>query len=195
MRQRPKMNLLISSTAMVGSLLVILYLIMVMPQRLDLIVTFGIIALADNYFLMDGILKRIDDISNDNLDKQSEIAKVEKGIYSIAKREESAMAERTEELARAIQSLQADNERLNQELIEQQKLFTKVSMKKSQESYAKLINGNDRVAKLLVQLTSNNNTVSTETLELLSDIATALDAKKKEEILHSNVTKMPPRAE
>ncbi len=194
MKQRPKMNLIISSTAMMGSLLVILYLIMVMPQRLDLIVTFGIIALADNYFLVDGILKRIDDISNDNLDKQAEIAKVEKGIYSIAKREEAAMSERVDELVTAIQALQEDNERLNNELIEQQKLFTKVSMKKSQESYGKIINGNDRVAKLLIQLTSNNNTVSTETLELLSDIATALDAKKKEEI-HSNVTMMPPRAE
>lgn len=195
MKQRPKLNLIISAVAMMGALMVIFYLIMVMPSRLDLIITFGIIVLADTYFLVDGILKRIDDISNDSLDKQSEIAKVEKGIYSVAKREESAMSERIDQLLKSIEELKADNERLNQELIEQQKLFTKISMKKEQENMNKLISGNDRISKLVVQLTSNNNTISTEALELLSQISDALDADKKDAMYHAKVQKMPPRAE
>ncbi len=195
MKQRSKLNLIISAVAMVGALLVIFYLVMVMPLRLDLIITFGVIVLADTYFLADGILKRIDDISNDTLSKQEELAKVEKGIYSVAKREETAMTERIEQLLLAVEELKADNARLNEELITQQKLFTKISMKKNQESMNKLINGNDRIAKLIVQLTSNNSTLSTETLELLNEISAALDTGNHEETYHSNVQKMPPRAE
>ena len=37
---------------------------------------------------MDGILAKVDEIANLNLDKQNELTKVEKGIYSVAKREE-----------------------------------------------------------------------------------------------------------
>lgn len=195
MKQRSRFNLIISAIAMMGALMVSFYLVMVMPTRLDLIITFGIIVLVDTYFLADGILKRIDDISNDSLDKQNEIAKVEKGIYSVAKREETAMTERMNQLVSAIDELKAENQRLNEELIEQQKLFTKVNMKKSQENLNKVISGNDRIAKLLVQLTSNNNTVSTETLELLSDIAAVLETDIKKEEMYANVQKMPPRAE
>ena len=195
MKQRSRLNLIISAVAMVGALMVIFYLVMVMPTRLDLIITFGVIALVDTYFLTDGILKRIDDISNDSLDKQAEIAKVEKGIYSVAKREEAAMSDRIDQLVSAIEELKAENARLNEELIEQEKLFTKVNMKKNQESMNKLIGGNDRIAKLLVQLTSNNNTISTETLELLNDIAVVLEADKKKEEMYAKVQKMPPRAE
>ncbi len=196
MEQNPKMNLLISAVAMMGSLLVILYLILVMPERTELIITFGVIALADTYFLVDGILKKIDDISGASLDRQSELVKVEKGIYSVAKREEATNAEKIEMLMSAIEKLKEENSRLNDKLIEQQKLFTKVSMKKNQESMNMLINGNDRIAKLIIQLTGNNNTVSTETIELLNEIHSIMEEKKKEEeLLRSNVRMMPPRAE
>ena len=195
MNQKSRMNLIVSAIAMMGALLIIFYLIMVMPTRLDLIVTFGIIVLADTYFLVDGILKRMDDISAESLNKQAEIAKVEKGIYSVAKREESAMNDRLLQLVAAIEELKAENARLNAELIEQQKLFTKVDMKKSQENMNKMINGNDRIAKLLVQLTSANNNNSAETLSVLNDIAFVLDADKTREEMNAKVHKMPPRAE
>lgn len=195
MKQRPKFNLIISAVAMMGALMVIFYLIMVMPQRIDLIITFGAIVLADTYFLADGILKRIDDISSDSLDKQTEMTKVEKGIYSVAKREESILIEKLDMLAQTITNLQADNQRLNDELIEQQKLLTKLSLKKDQENINKMISGNDRIAKLIIQLTSNNNTVSQETLQLLNDISDMLEDDKKEDMYYSKVQKMPPRAE
>lgn len=195
MKQRSRLNLIISAVAMMGALMVIFYLIMVMPTRLDLIITFGVIVLIDTYFLADGILKRIDDISNDSLNKQSELVKVDKGIYSVAKREEAAMSERINRLASTIEELKADNQRLNEELIEQQKLFAKVDMKKNQENINKIISGNDRIAKLLVQLTSNNNTISTEAVDLLTNIADALEPEKKKEQMYAKVQKMPPRAE
>lgn len=195
MKQRPKFNLLISAMAMMGALMVIFYLIMVMPQRIDLIITFGLIVLADTYFLADGILKRIDDISNDNLDKQSELTKVGKGIYSVAKREETLFTERLEALLHTLEQLQADNIRLNKELIEQQKLLTSFSIKKDQENMNKMISGNDHITKLLVQLNDNSSETSSEALKLLSDISDVLDANKKEEQYYSNVQKMPPRAE
>ncbi len=195
MKQRPKFNLLISAVAMMGALMVIFYLIMVMPQRIDLIITFGLIVLADTYFLADGILKRIDDISNDNLDKQSELTKVGKGIYSVAKREETLFTERLEALLHTLEQLQADNIRLNKELIEQQKLLTSFSIKKDQENMNKMISGNDHITKLLVQLNDNSSEASSESLKLLSDISDVLDANKKEEQYYSNVQKMPPRAE
>ncbi|MDE5966986.1 MAG: hypothetical protein K2G89_09165 [Lachnospiraceae bacterium] len=195
MKQRPKFNLIISAVAMMGALMVIFYLIMVMPERIDLIITFGAIVLADTYFLADGILKRIDDISNDSLDKQTEMTKVEKGIYSVAKREESILIEKLDMLVQTITNLQADNQRLNDELIEQQKLLTKLSLKKDEENISKMISGNDRIAKLIIQLTSNNNTVSKETLQLLNDISDMLEDDKKEDVYYSKVQKMPPRAE
>lgn len=195
MKQRPKFNLIISAVAMMGALMVIFYLIMVMPKRIDLIITFGAIVLADTYFLVDGILKRIDDISSDSLDKQTEMTKVEKGIYSVAKREESILIEKLDTLVQTISNLQADNQRLNDELIEQQKLLTKLSLKKEQENINKMMSGNDRIAKLIIQLTSNNNTVSQETLQLLNDISDMLEEDKKEDVYYSKVQKMPPRAE
>lgn len=195
MKQRSRLNLIISAVAMMGALMVIFYLVMTMPTRLDLIITFGIIVLIDTYFLADGILKRIDDISNDSLNKQAEIVKVDKGIYSVAKREEAAMSDRFNQLVSMIENLVAENERLNQELMEQQKLFAKVDMKKNQENINKVVGGNDRLAKLLVQLTSNNTTAYAEVIELLDNIAKALEPEKKKEQTYAKVQKMPPRAE
>lgn len=195
MKQRPRLNLIISAVAMMGALMVIFYLIMIMPTRLDLIITFGIIVLIDTYFLADSILKRIDDISNDSLNKQEELVKVDKGIYSVAKREEVAMSKRINQLFLTVDQLKADNQRLIDELIEQQKLFAKVDMKMNQENINKVMSGNDRIVKLLVQLTSSNNTISTETIELLTNIAEALEPEKKKEQTYAKVQKMPPRAE
>ena len=124
MKQK-KSNLLISSVAMVAAIITVFYLIMVMPEHLELIIVFSLIAIADTYFLTDGILKKIDDIANVSLDKQNEIAKVEKGIYSVAKREETTLNERFDSLITVIEELRNENSKLSAELIEQEKLFTK----------------------------------------------------------------------
>ncbi len=193
MKQK-KSNLLISSVAMVAAIITVFYLIMVMPEHLELIIVFSLIAIADTYFLTDGILKKIDDIANVSLDKQNEIAKVEKGIYSVAKREETTLNERFDSLITVIEELRNENSKLSAELIEQEKLFTKILMKKNQENTVKMVNSSDRIAKLLVQLTSNNKEISEETIELLKDISRQLDDEALPKDL-SNVRVMTPRAE
>ena len=193
MKQK-KSNLLICSVAMVAAIITVFYLIMVMPEHLELIIVFSLIAIADTYFLTDGILKKIDDIANVSLDKQNEIAKVEKGIYSVAKREETTLNERFDSLITVIEELRNENSKLSAELIEQEKLFTKILMKKNQENTVKMVKSSDRIAKLLVQLTSNNKEISEETIELLKDISRQLDDEALPKDL-SNVRVMTPRAE
>ena len=179
---------------MVAAIITVFYPIMVMPEHLELIIVFSLIAIADTYFLTDGIPKKIDDIANVSLDKQNEIAKVEKGIYSVAKREETTLNERFDSLITVIEELRNENSKLSAELIEQEKLFTKILMKKNQENTVKMVNSSDRIAKLLVQLTSNNKEISEETIELLKDISRQLDDEALPKDL-SNVRVMTPRAE
>lgn len=141
----------------------------------SLIIVFGLIALADTYFLVDSIVKKIDQISEASMDKQTELVKVEKGIYSVAKREENTSIKQHESLLEQIEQLKEENQRLNAELIEQQKLCTKILIKKNQENSNKTLNSSDRISKLLVQLNGNTTSVSKETMEVLEEINKTLD--------------------
>lgn len=141
----------------------------------SLIIVFGLIALADTYFLVDSIVKKIDQISEASMDKQTELVKVEKGIYSVAKREETTSIKQHESLLEQIEQLKEENQRLNTELIEQQKLCTKILIKKNQENSNKTLNSSDRISKLLVQLNGNTTSVSKETMEVLEEINKTLD--------------------
>lgn len=170
-----KSNLTFSAVGFVASILIMLYLILNAPSMIQLIIVFGLIALADTYFLVDSIVKKIDEISEASMDKQTELVKVEKGIYSVAKREESTGMKQHNALMAQIEELQAENQRLNAELIEQQKLCTKILVKKAQESSNKNLNSSDRISKLLVQLNGSTNNTSKETLEVLEEINKTLD--------------------
>lgn len=170
-----KSNLTFSSVGFVASILILLYLILNMPNMIELIIVFGLIALADTYFLVDSIVKKIDEMSEASMDKQNELVKVEKGIYSVAKREEATNIKQHNALLQQIDQLKAENERLNNELIEQQKLCTKILIKKTQESSGKTLNSSDRISKLLVQLNGNTTSASRETLEVLDEINKTLD--------------------
>lgn len=170
-----KTNLTFSAVGFVASILVLLYLILNIPDMIELIIVFGLIALADTYFLVDSIVKKIDEIAEASMDKQTELVKVEKGIYSVAKREESANIRQNEELLEQLEQLREENKRLNDELIEQQKLCTKILIKKNQEISGKSLNSSDRISKLLVQLNGNTSSASKETMEVLEEINKALD--------------------
>ena len=100
-----KSSLTFSAVGLVGSLLVVLYLVFNMPNLTELIVVFGLITLANTYFLVDGIVKKIDEISEASIDKQTELVKVEKGIYSVAKREESTSTKQHNALVAQIEQL------------------------------------------------------------------------------------------
>ena len=170
-----KSSLTFSAVGLIASLIVVFYLVLNTPNSIELIIVFGLIALANTYFFVDGIVKKIDDISEASRDKQTELVKVEKGIYSVAKREESTNLKQHNALLEQIDQLKAENQRLNAELIEQQKLCTKILIKKSQENNNKNLNSSDRISKLLVQLNGNTGSASKETLEVLEDINKTLD--------------------
>ena len=168
-------NITFSAVGLLASVLVLLYLILNMPNMVSLIIVFGLIALADTYFLVDNIIKKIDQISEASMDKQTELVKVEKGIYSVAKREETTSIKQHESLLEQIEQLKEENQRLNADLIEQQKLCTKILIKKNQENSNRNLNSSDRISKLLVQLNGNTTSVSKETMEVLEEINKTLD--------------------
>lgn len=170
-----KSNLTFSAVGFVASILVLLYLILNQPALIELIIVFGLIALADTYFLVDSIVKKIDEITEASMDKQNELVKVEKGIYSVAKREEVTSIKQHNALLEQIDQLKKENARLNEELIEQQKLCTKILIKKTQDTNNKNLNSSDRISKLLVQLNGNTTSASKETLEVLEEINKTLD--------------------
>jgi cell division protein FtsB len=174
MRTR-KSNLTFSAVGFVASILIMLYLILNAPQMIQLIIVFGVIALADTYFLVDSIVKLIDELSAASMDKQTELVKVEKGIYSVAKREEASNKKQNEALVAELMQLKEENQRLNAELIEQQKLCTKILIKKSTENNNKMLNSSDRISKLLVQLNGNSASTSKETMDILEEINKTLD--------------------
>lgn len=187
MKQKIKTNLLISSVAMMAALMTMIYLVATTPDRIELIIAFGLIVVTDTYFLVDSIIRKVDEITSRSLDKQNELTKVEKGIYSVAKREEISMNQKLEELITAIAELQTDNIRLNNELIEQQKLCTKLIMKKNQENMVRVVNSNDRITKQVVQLSGDNKIAVAEANETLHSIHQSLEG----EISHSKITRMP----
>lgn len=170
-----KSNLTFSAVGFMASVFVLLYLILNVPNLLQLIIVFGLIALANTYFLVDSIVKKIDEISETSIDKQTELVKVEKGIYSVAKRDEAAKIKQNNLLLEQIEQLKEENQRLNAELIEQQKLCTRIIVKKSQEDSNRALTSSDRISKLLVQLNGNTTNTSKETLEVLEDINKTLD--------------------
>lgn len=168
-------NLTFSAVGFVASVLVVLYLILNAPNMTQLLIVFGLIALANTYFMVDSIVKKVDEISESTMDKQTELVKVEKGIYSVAKRDETAKKQQNQLLLEQIEQLKEENRRLNAELIEQQKVCTKILVKKSQEDSSRTLTSSDRISKLLVQLNGNTTNTSKETLELLEEINQTLD--------------------
>ena len=170
-----KANMTFSAVGLVASSIILLYLILNQPNMIQIIIIFGLIALVNTYFLVDSIVKKIDEISEASMDKQTELVKVEKGIYSVAKREESTSIKQHNALITQIEQLKEENARLNEELIEQQKLCTKILVKKSQENSNKTLNSSDRISKLLVQLNGNASSSTKDTLEILEEINKTLD--------------------
>lgn len=170
-----KSNLTFSAVGLIASLIVIFYLILNVPNNITLIIIFSVLALADTYFFVESIVKKIDENNSALIDKQTEIVKVEKGIYSVAKREETTNIKQHDSLLEQIEELKKENQKLNEELIEQQKLCTKILIKKTQENSNKNINSSDRISKLLVQLNGNTTSASKETLEILDEINKTLD--------------------
>lgn len=177
MKRKSESSLTISAVALVAAFLVDLYLIIAYSSRVELIIAVSLIAIVDTFFLVDGILNKINEIASINIDKQNELTKVEKGIYSVSKREEIARNQSMSALLETLIELKTENASLYNQLMEQNKLLAKLQIKKEADNSAKLVNSNEQLYLLISQLATANAKSSESALEILNDICKELENK------------------
>ncbi len=179
MKKKTGSTLTISAVAFIAALLVDLYLILVYPTLVEVIIPVSLIVIVDTYFMVDAILAKVDDIASISIDKTNELTKVEKGIYSVAKREETARNQSMSALLDLLLELKEENATLMHELSEQDKLLAKANIKKSQDNTANLLTSSEHIAELLAKIASENADSKAETVEILNDICKALEERNE----------------
>lgn len=167
--------LTISAVAFVAALLIDLYLIFAAPSNIELIIAVSLIVIVDTYFLVDGILEKVDEIVAINIDKQNELTKVEKGIYSVAKREEISRNQSMSAMLNAMVDIREQNAKSCVDSAEQDKMLTKLCIKKDMDNANKIINSNERIAVLIAKMAAANAKSSDEAIEILNDIYRGLE--------------------
>jgi formate dehydrogenase assembly factor FdhD len=177
MNRKKSPSLTISAVGFIAAFLVDLYLIIVTPQSIEIIIAISLIVIVDTYFLVEGILNKIDDIASVNIDKQNELTKVEKGIYSVAKREEISRNQSMSAILDMLLDLKDENARLMNQLIEQENTMSKVTIKKDMDNTNKIVNSNERIAVLLAQSATANAKSQEEALDILNDICKELEQR------------------
>lgn len=188
MNRKSSTTLTISAVAFIAALLIDIYLILVYPSMIQVIIAVSLIVVVDTYFLVDGILAKIDEIANLNLDKQNELTKVEKGIYSVAKREEISRTQSMSALLDLILELKDDNHRLLSEIrednskhikevLDQDKLMTKIQLKKDADNTDRVVSSTEKMAVLITKMATANSRSSNETIEILNDICKELEQR------------------
>lgn len=190
MKHKSQSSLTISAVAFVAAFLVDLYLITAYSSSIELIIAVSLIAVVDTFFLVDGILNTINEIASINIDKQNELTKVEKGIYSVSKREEIARNQSMSALLDTLIELKTENASLHNQLMEQNKLLAKLQIKKDIDNSTKIVNSNDQIALLIEQLATANSKSSSETLEILNDICKELENKDNSSAEYSHLRVM-----
>lgn len=188
MNRKSSTTLTISAVAFIAALLIDLYLILVYPSMIQVIIAVSLIVVVDTYFLVDGILAKVDEIANLNLDKQNELTKVEKGIYSVAKREEVSrtqsmsaildmMLEMKDENSKLLSEIKDDNSKHMKNLMEQDKLMTKIQLKKDVDNTDRVVSSTEKMAVLITKMATANSRFSNETIEILNDICKELEQR------------------
>lgn len=198
MKHKSQSTLTISAVAFIAALLVDLYLIIVYPTSVELIIAASLIVIVDTYFMVDGILAKVDEIASINIDKQNELTKVEKGIYSVAKREEISRTQSMSAILDIIVEFKEEQAKLYGDLIEQDKVMSKLQLKKDTDNTTKVVNSNERLAVLIAQMAAANAKSQDETIEILNDICKELEERNgnlEDTNDYSNVRVMTPRAE
>lgn len=186
MNRKSSTTLTISAVAFIAALLVDLYLILVYPSMIQVIIAVSLIVIVDTYFLVDGILAKVDEIANISIDKQNELTKVEKGIYSVAKREETArtqsmsaildmMNNMKDENARLLSEIKDDNAKLMNEQIEQDKRMTKLQLMKHTDNTDRIVSSTEEMAILITKMATAHSHSSNETIDILNDICKELE--------------------
>lgn len=177
MKNKSGSTLTISAVAFIASLLVDIYMMLVYPSAVEVIIAVSLIVVVDTYFMIDAILAKIDEVVSLNLDKQNELTKVQKGIYSVAKREELARSKDMSGVVDLMIEMKNENATLMNSLIEQDKVMTKLAVKKDMDNTTKVVNSNERIAVLIAQMATANAKSSTEALEILNDICKELESR------------------
>ena len=177
MKNKTGSTLTISAVAFIAALLVDIYMMLVYPSSVEVIIAVSLIVIVDTYFMVDAILAKIDEVVSLNLDKQNELTKVQKGIYSVAKREEIARSKDMSGVVDLMIEMKNENASLMNSLIEQDKVMTKLSVKKDIDNTTKVVNSNERIAVLIAQMATANATSSAEALEILNDICKELESR------------------
>lgn len=177
MKHKSQSTLTISAVAFIAAFLMDLYLIIAHPASIELIIAVSLIVVVDTFFLVDGILTKIDDIASINIDKQNELTKVEKGIYSVAKREEVARTQSMTAMLDILLEMKDENSKLYNQLIEQDKMMTKFQIKRDADNTTKVVNSNEKLAVLIAQMATANAKSSNEAIEILNDICKELEAR------------------
>ncbi len=177
MKNKTGSTLTISAVAFIAALLVDIYMMLVYPSSVEVIIAVSLIVIVDTYFMVDAILAKIDEVVSLNLDKQNELTKVQKGIYSVAKREEIARSKDMSGVVDLMIEMKNENASLMNSLIEQDKVMTKLSVKKDIDNTAKVVNSNERIAVLIAQMATANAKSSAEALEILNDICKELESR------------------
>lgn len=196
MKSRFQSTITISAVGFIASLLADLYMIIAYPSSVELIIAISLIVIVDTYFLVDGILAKVDDIASINIDKQNELTKVEKGIYSVAKREEVARNQSMTAVLDLMNEFKEENSMLYDKLYEQDKLMSKLQMKKDMDNATKIVNSNERVAVLIAQMATANAKSQNEAIEILNDICKELEERNgKIATDYSKVRVMKSKAE
>jgi hypothetical protein len=148
-----------------------------MPQNVEIIIAISLIVIVDTYFLVEGILNKIDDIASINIDKQNELTKVEKGIYSVAKREEISRNQSMSAILDMMLELKDENSRLMNQLIDQDSMMSKIAIKKNMDNTTKIVNSNERIAVLIAQYATANAKSQDEAIDILNDICKELEER------------------
>ncbi len=190
MKHHSQSTLTISAVAFIAALLVDLYLIIAYPSMFELIIAVSLIVIVDTYFMVDSILAKVDEIASVNIDKQNELTKVEKGIYSVAKREEVARTQSMSAILDVIMELKEENSKLYRELMEQDKMMTKLQIKKETDNSTKVVNSNERIAILIAQMATSNAKSQKEAIEILNDICKELEERNKALNANSDYSKL-----
>lgn len=198
MNHRGQTTLTISAVGFIAALLVDLYLIIAYTSSIELIIPVSLIVIVDTYFLVDGILAKVDEITALNIDKQNELTKVEKGLYSVAKREELARNQSMSALLDLLLEIKDENSKLYTDMMNQDKVLAKLSIKKEEDNTTKIVNGNERLAILVAQMAAAQTKSSSEAIEILNDVCRALEERNEKtdtEEDHSNLYYMRSKAE
>ena len=177
MKHKKSATLTVSAVAFVAALLVDFYMIIAYPAKLNVIIAISLIVVIDSYFRVDSILSLVDDIASINIDKQNELTKVQKGIYSVAKREEISRSENISSLVDTLTSMKNENAKLMNDLLEQDKVINKLQIKKNMDNTTQVVNSNEKLAMLIAKMATANAKSSDEAIEILNDICKELEKR------------------